>query len=103
MHTLEPPTATKTARPWLRVVAGVILLPAFWISVIFAAVAILPAAVFSRFHQPLQWAALLPAGVLAWLAVRRAPALLLALLIPVLLVLYVVALNLMAFLPGQPG
>ena len=103
MQTPEGSAVAKTARPWLKVVAGVVLLPAFWISLIFAAVASLPPAVFSRFHVLVQVAALLPAGVLAWLAVRRAPTLLLALLMPVLLVLYVVALNLMAFLPGQPG
>ena len=98
---METMQGTSTARPWLKILAGVVLLPGFWVSVVLAVVAILPSAILPRFQLLVQLASLLPAGVLAWLAVRRAPALLLAILIPVLLALYFIALNLMAALPSQ--
>ena len=47
----------------------------------------------------MQVACVLPAAALAWFAVRRAPARLLALLIPAMLVLYFLALALLAKLP----
>ena len=89
-----------TAAPLrLRILAGVVLLPAFWVSVVLAVVAVLPAALSPRFQVPVQVACVLPAAVLAWFAVRRAPARLLALLIPAMLVLYFLALALLAKLP----
>lgn len=91
----------KAAPLWLRLLAGVVLVPAFWVSVALAVIAVLPAAVFPQFQVPVQVACVLPAGALAWFAVRRAPARLLALLIPVMLVLYFLALSLMANLPTQ--
>ena len=91
----------RSAPLWLRVLAGVVLVPGFWMSVVLALVAILPTAVFPRFQMPVQVACVLPAGALAWFAVRRAPARLLALLIPVMLALYFLALALMANLPTQ--
>lgn len=100
METTQSPPAPRAARLWLKVLAGVALLPGFWVSVVLAVVAILPA-IFPRFQLLVQLASLLPAGVLAWLTVKRAPALLLAILIPVLLALYFIALNLMANLPGR--
>jgi hypothetical protein len=95
------PHAGSGAPLWLKMLAGVVLLPGFWVSILFAAIAILPASIFPRSQVLVQVASLLPAGALAWLTVRRAPSLLLVLLIPLLLVLYLIALDLMANLPGR--
>jgi len=92
-------SAWRRAPLWLRIAASVVLLPGFWTSVLFAAIALLPASLFPRLQIFVQVVSLLPAAALAWLTVRRAPTLLLAILIPVLLVLYILALNLMAKLP----
>ncbi len=100
METTQGPPAPGAAQPWLKILAGVVLFPGFWASVVLAVAAILPA-VFPRLQLLVQLTAILPAGALAWLAVRRAPPLLLAILIPVLLALYVIALALMANLPSQ--
>jgi len=100
IETTQGPPAPRAAQPWLRILAGVVLFPGFWVSVVLAVAAILPAT-FPRLQLLVQLTAILPAGALAWLAVRRAPALLLAILIPVLLALYFIALNLMANLPGR--
>jgi hypothetical protein len=83
----------------LRFLAGVVLLPGFWVSVVLAVVAVLPAGLSPRFQVPVQVACVLPAAALAWFAVRRAPPRLLALLIPAMLVLYFLALALLAKLP----
>lgn len=91
----------RSAPLWLRVLAGVVLVPGFWVSVVLAAVAVLPAASFPRFQMPVQVASVLPAAALAWFAVRRAPARLLAVLIAVMLAIYFLALTLMANLPTQ--
>lgn len=89
-----------TAEPLrLRILAGVVLVPAFWVSVVLAVAAVLPTALSPRFQVPVQVACVLPAAALAWFAVRRAPARLLALLIPGMLVLYFLALALLAKLP----
>src|SRR3989337_2443552 len=76
IETTQGPPAPRAAQPWLKILAGVVLSPGFWVSVVLAVVAILPA-ILPRMQLVVQLTAILPAGALAWLAVRRAPALLL--------------------------
>jgi hypothetical protein len=94
-------STAKPALPWLEILAGLVLLPAFWVSTLLAAMALLPGAIFPRFQLLVQVACLPPAVTLAWLSVRRAPPLLLTVLIAVVLVLYLAALYLTAALPGR--
>jgi hypothetical protein len=102
METLGAPIAPKTAPLWLKIAAGAAALPGFWAVLVFASVAALPSTIFLRFQLLVQGASLLPAGLLAWLVVRRQSTLLLALLIPFLLIVYLFVLNLMAPPLGQP-
>src|SRR5262249_28073288 len=89
----------RPALPWLEVLAGLVLLPAFWVSALFVMMALLPAAIFPRFQLLVQMTCLAPAAAMAWLSVRRAPSLLLA--IPLLLVLYSIVIYFATALAGR--
>jgi len=98
-------TGRSTARPalpWLEILAGLALLPAFWLSALLAAMALLPTALYPRVQLLVQLSCLPLAAALTWFSVRRAPPLLLMVLIPVLLVLYVVVFYFAATLLGRP-
>jgi hypothetical protein len=96
---MREPSAPSSAPLWLKMLAAAVMLPGFWIGVLFAVLVLMPAVKFPQFQFLVQLASLPPAGALAWLAVRRAPTYLLAILIPVLLALYFATLGLVAMLP----
>jgi hypothetical protein len=97
---MREPSAPSSAPLWLKILAAAVMLPGFWVSILFAVLILMPTVNFPQFQLLMQIASLPPAGVLAWLAVRRAPAYLLAVLIPVLLALYFATLGLVAMLPA---
>jgi lipopolysaccharide export LptBFGC system permease protein LptF len=67
----------------------------YWACMVLATIALLPAGTFRDLQGLLMLVAALLAGALALLSVRRQRTLFLALLMPVLLVLYVFVLNLL--------
>jgi lipopolysaccharide export LptBFGC system permease protein LptF len=67
----------------------------YWICMVLASVPFLPAGTFPQFQVPVMLVATLLAGALALVTVRRQRTFLLALLIPVLVLLYLVLFNLM--------
>jgi hypothetical protein len=96
---MREPSVLSSAPLWLKILAAVVMLPGFWVSILFAVLILMPTVNFPQIQLLMQLASLPPAGVLAWLAVRRAPAYLLAILVPVLLALYFATLGLVAMLP----
>src|SRR4051794_31363965 len=91
----EKPAGPRKTPRWLKITAAAALVPVFCAGFVFAALAILPPGTFARNQVLVQVGSVLPAAVLAWVVVRKKSAKLLAVLIPVLLVVYVVALNMM--------
>ena len=96
METTDVAGPARSAPLWFRLLAGAVVMLGYWIVLVLASVALLPAGTFPRFQLPVMVAEALLSGLLAWLTVRRRRTLLLALLIPVLLLLYLVLFNLMA-------
>jgi hypothetical protein len=92
----QAPVAEKRPAPvWLRIVAGAVFIFGYWACLVLATVALLPAGTFRDLQGLLMLVAALLAGALALLSVRRQRTFFLALLMPVLLVLYVFLLNLL--------
>ena len=90
------PVAEKRPAPvWLRIVAGAVFMLGYWLCIVLASVPLLPIGTFPHFQVPVMLVAALLAAALAMRSVRRQRTFLLALLIPVLIVLYFILFNLM--------
>ena len=92
----QAPVAEKRPVPvWLRTVAGTVFMFGYWVCMVLASVPLLPAGTFPDFQVSVMLMAALLAGALALLTVRRQRTFLLALMIPVLVVLYLFLFTLM--------